>query len=295
MNIRDLKYILAVAELKHFGKAAERCFVSQPTLSSQIKKLEDELGITLFERTKRQVMLTDAGEKIIASAKHVMTEIENLYSIAESTKDPFSGKLRLAAIPSLGAYLFPTVVSEVRQDMPGLKLVLEEEKTEPLLLKLKSGEIDAGLIATPVNDEQLLFAPLFEDEFLLAVPADHELANESIINQDQLMKYKLLLLEEGHCMRDQALEVCRLHAIAEEHDTRATGIETLRLMVKAGTGITFMPKVAVNPEDIGIKYISLSKPVPKRTIAMVWRKTSGRTEAIKNLASIVIDAFKTKS
>ncbi len=283
MNIKDLQYFLAVADLEHFGQAAEQCFVSQPTLSGQIKKLEEQLGVVLFERTNRRVMLTETGAQIATYARRVMSEIESIQEIAESSRDPLAGKFRLGAFPTLATYVFPEIVTKVKAAMPKLRLILIEDKTLYLMEKLRHGEIDAALLALPVHDDFLTSELLFEDEFCLAVAPDHKLASRETVDQKCLKKHKLLLLEEGHCLRDQSLEICERQGLAEEQDFRATGLETLRQMVKAGTGITFMPKIAVQQNESGIKYVPFSPPVPKRAIGLVWRKTSARKDVMAKL------------
>ena len=291
MNIRDLRYFVAVAELGHFGKAAEQCFVSQPTLSGQIKKLEEELGVQLFERTNRRVVLTDAGRQIQPLAQRILREVETVKEIADSTKDPLSGRFKLGAFPTLATYVFPALVPALKKQAPKLRLILIEEKTAVLLEQLRTGQIDAALLALPIHDDYFLSQKLFDDEFMLAVPKDHELASVKEVDQAMLAQQRLLLLEEGHCLRDQALEVCQLHGLGEEQDFRATGLETLRQMVRAGTGITFMPKIAVKEKEKGIHYIPFKKPAPIRTIGLVWRKTSARMPVIER----VIEASKTLS
>lgn len=286
VNIRDLEYFLAVAELEHFGRAAKQCHVSQPTLSGQIKKLEEDLGVTLFERTNRKVMLTEVGDNIAKCAQRVMLEIETIHEIAESAHDTMAGKFRLGAFPTLATYVFPALVSKAKEVMPKIRLILIEEKTDVLFNKLSIGEIDAALLALPLRESSLVSEKLFEDEFYLAVPEDHELTKHDIVSQKVLRHHRLLLLEEGHCLRDQALEVCNLHGIAEEQDFKATGLETLRQMVKAGTGITFMPKIAINEDDSGIHYIPFKAPAPKRTIGLVWRKTTPRQLVMDKLIKI---------
>lgn len=286
MNIKDLKYFLAVAELEHFGQAAEQCHVSQPTLSGQIKKLEEQLGITLFERTNRRVMLTESGNQIATYARRILREVDMIHEIAESSRDPLSGKFRLGAFPTLSTYVFPKIVPKVKEVMPNLRLILSEEKTSYLLDKLKNGEVDAALLALPIHDDFLLSQELFDDEFYLAVPPDHELTKYEKVDQKTLKKHRLLLLEEGHCLRDQSLEVCQLHGIGEEQDFKATGMETLRQMVKAGTGITFMPHIAMQENEIGIHYIPFKPPAPSRKIGLVWRKTTARQQVMNKLIGI---------
>lgn len=286
MNIRDLKYFVKVAELGHFGKAAQACFVSQPTLSGQIKKLEETLGIKLFERSNRKVMLTDFGRDVLVSAKKILNEVETINEIAERQKDPLSGRFKLGAFPTLASYIFPHLVTNLKREIPQLKLVLIEEKTDQLMERLKQGKIDAALLALPIDDDSLMTKKLFDDPFYLATNPEHELASKKQVSQDVLNQYQLLLLEEGHCLRDQALDVCQLHNIAEEQDFRATSIETLRQMVKAGTGITFMPKIAIHENEQGICYIPFKSPAPQRTIGLVWRKTTTRTPVIEKLIKI---------
>lgn len=286
MNIRDLRYFAAVAELKHFGKAAEKCCVTQPTLSGQIKKLEEQLEVKLFERTNRRVVMTETGRQIYEVAIRILKEVEKIKEISQNSHDPMSGKFRLGAFPTLAMYIFPSLVPKVKKEMPDLRLILMEEKTALLIEKLRNGEIDAALLALPVNEDFLVCQKLFDDEFYLAVPGGHELTGYKKIDQKQLKKYPLLLLEEGHCLRDQALEVCQLHGLGEEHDFKATGLETLRQMVKAGTGITFMPEIAIKEKEDGICYIPFVSPPPVRTIGLVWRKTSQRQLVIEKLAEM---------
>lgn len=287
MNIRDLQYIVAVADLEHFGKAAEQCCVSQPTLSGQIKKLEEQLGVMLFERTNRRVMPTDIGQTIIASARRILHEVDVINETAESAHDPLVGRFRLGAFPTLATYIFPELVQKVKEALPALRLILLEEKTASLIEKLKAGDIDAALLALPIDDGYLISRKLFDDAFYLAVPPDHPLTAQSTITNEMLAHQRLLLLEEGHCLRDQALDVCQLHGIGEEQDFKATGLETLRQMVKAGTGITFMPEIAINENEMGIQYIPFEAPPPVRTIGLVWRKTSSRTALLEKMIELL--------
>jgi len=287
MNIRDLKYISAIAKIHHFGKAAEACYVSQPTLSGQIKKLEQQLGVKIFERTNRRVMPTDIGLEIIAHANNILSEVDQILELAESAQDPLSAKFRLGAFPTLASYVFPNLVNGIKETMPKLRLALLEEKTGVLIKKLKAGQIDAALLAMPVEEDFFQCAELFTDEFMLATPPDHELASSSAIKPDTLSGHKLLLLEEGHCLRDQALDVCENNGINETQDFRATSLETLRQMVKAGSGITFMPKIAIYENEMGIHYTPFSSPAPSRTIGLYWRKTSVKTKVIEKLVGLL--------
>ncbi|MGR8932509.1 MAG: LysR substrate-binding domain-containing protein [Gammaproteobacteria bacterium] len=286
MNLRDLNYLIAVADLRSFGKAAEHCFISQPTLSTQIKKLEDELGIQLLERTNKKVLPTELGERVIASARRILKEVEIIKEFATTAQDPLAGNFRLGAFPTLATYLFPQLVPHIKQTLPRIRLILIEEKTEQLLQQLRSGQIDAALLALPVDEDFLAKEVLFDDEFLLAVASDHSLADKAVIEQRDLAGQSLLLLDEGHCLRGQALQACQTLDVDEEQDFRATSLETLRQMVRAGTGITFMPRIAVF-EEAGIRYLPFRSPAPSRTIGLVWRKTSARVALITKIAHLV--------
>lgn len=292
MNLRDLSYLIAVADLRSFGKAAEQCFITQPTLSTQIKKLEEELGIQLFERTNKKVLPTELGEQVIASARRILKEVDVIKEHAATAQDPLAGNFRLGAFPTLASYLFPQLVPEIKQALPRIRLILIEEKTDQLLEKLRSGQIDAALLALPVNEDFLATEILFEDEFLLAVASDHALADKTVVEQRDLDGHTLLLLDEGHCLRGQALQVCHTLSVDEEQDFRATSLETLRQMVRAGTGITFMPKIAVSEEDAGIRYLPFRSPAPSRTIGLVWRKTSARVELMTEISRLVKEVMR---
>jgi len=290
MNLRDLKYLVAIADLNSFSQAAERCFVSQPTLSTQVKKLEDELGATLFERNNRSVMPTEAGERIIAAARRILAEVDLIGEIAASSHDPFAGPFRLGAVPTLASYVFPAAVRRICAALPKLKLLLIEEKTDILAGQLRAGYCDAALLALPVNDPALAAVELFEDPFLLAVPPGHPLASLERIDPAALAEQKLLLLDEGHCLRDQALDVCYRHGGQETPDFRATSLETLRMMVQAGSGVTLMPRMAARADHSGIRYIPFSEPQPKRLVGLAWRKTTARGVLLERLAGLLREA-----
>ncbi len=290
MNLRDLHYLVAVADLRSFVQAAERCYISQPTLSMQIKKLEESLGVQIFERTNKKVLPTEVGEHIIASARRILQETDIIKELAETAKDALSGNLRLGAFPTLSPYLFPQLVALIKQALPRIRLILVEEKTDDLIQQLKSGTLDAALLALPINEDFLESTALFDDVFLLAVQSDHSLAAKAIIGQSDLSGQQLLLLDEGHCLRGQALQVCQINGADEQQDVRATGLETLRQMVIAGTGMTFMPRIAIREYSAGIRYIPFEEPVPKRTIGLVWRKTSTRGVLINELKRLVQQA-----
>ena len=286
MNFRDLTYLVAVVDLQNFTKAADRCAVSQPTLSNQIKKLEDYLGVSLFERNNKKVMPTEACLKISQSARLIINETDAIKDLAALAKDPFAYRFSLGAFPTLANYIFPSFVNKVVASLPQFKPVLIEDKTKTLLDKLLIGELDAALIALPVSDEKLSSRALFDDDFFLAVSSSHVLADKKEIAQEELAHHKLLLLEEGHCMRYQALDICQRHKI-EEQDFRASSMETLQQMVKAGMGITLVPKLALKEKEPGICYVPFKAPAPKRTIGLVWRKSSLRVEAINAIIALL--------
>nr|MBP7598954.1 LysR family transcriptional regulator [Pseudoxanthomonas sp.] len=241
MNLRDLKYLVALADHKHFGRAAAACYVSQPTLSTQIKKLEDELGVPLVERAPRKVMLTPAGRDAAERARRIVAEVEQMKEAARRSQDPEAGTVRLGMFPTLGPYLLPHVVPRIRARFPHLELLLVEEKSDVLLSRLREGKLDAGLLALPVADDQLHTEFLFEEPFVLAVPESHPLAQRGSLTLAELSHQQLLLLEDGHCLREQALDVCRLSGANEKSEFRATSLETLRQMVAADVGITLLP------------------------------------------------------
>jgi LysR family hydrogen peroxide-inducible transcriptional activator len=290
MNLRDLRYLVAVADHRHFGRAAAACFVSQPTLSMQIKKLEEELGVELIERAPRRVMLTPVGEEVVERAREVLREADGIREVARRAADPESGSLRLGIFPTLGPYLLPHVVPVVKERFPRLELLLVEEKTEEVLRRLRAGSLDAGVLALPIHDEQLHQEVLFTEDFVLAAPTDHELAaGTGPATSASLKGQSVLLLDEGHCLRDQALSVCSLAGAEERDGFRATSLETLRQMVAAGVGVTLLPELAVEPpvppsEDIVLR--RFADPAPSRTIAMLWRRSSPFRDFLPRLADV---------
>jgi LysR family hydrogen peroxide-inducible transcriptional activator len=288
VNLRDLRYLVALAEHRHFGRAAAASFVSQPTLSTQIKKLEDELGVALVERTPRKVLLTDTGREIAQRAREVLNEVEQIKATARRTRDPESGTLRLGIFPTLGPYLLPHVIPRIRERFPRLELLLIEEKTEVLLRQLREGKLDVGVMALPIHDDQLHAEFLFEEPFVLAVPEHHELALRRELKLDELADQSLLLLDEGHCLRDQALDVCELSGAMEKAGFRATSLETLRQMVAADVGITLLPALAVQPpvaHSQNVHLLAFRGKAPSRRIAMIWRKSSAMAGFLKKLAT----------
>ncbi|MBK6333513.1 MAG: DNA-binding transcriptional regulator OxyR [Thermomonas sp.] len=290
MNLRDLKYLVALADLRHFGKAADACFVSQPTLSTQIRKLEDELGVALVERAPRKVMLTAAGQDVVLRARRIVAEVEQMKESARRSRDPESGSMRLGVFPTLGPYLLPHIVPQLRERFPQLELLLVEEKSDVLLQRLRDGKLDAALLALPVHDEQLHAELLFEEPFVFAAPQRHPLAARASVSMAQLSDETLLLLEDGHCLRDQALDVCRLSGAHEKSGFRATSLETLRQMVAAGVGVTLLPALSVHApvaQPPNIRVVPFRKPAPSRRIALVWRKSSALDGFLHTLADAI--------
>ena len=295
MNLRDLRYLVALADERHFGRAAERCYVSQPTLSAQIRKLEEYLGVPLVERQPRRVTLTSAGEKIVERARRLLLEADAIVELAKIDRDPLAGAIKLALIPTVGPYLLPHVARRLRKDLPRLKLMLYEFQTAPLLEKLRAGEIDVGILALPVPLDGLEAEPLFDEPFTLAVPSGHRLADHERVKLDDLKGETLLLLEDGHCLRDQALEVCSRIRVHEEQDYRATSLETLRQMVAAGHGVTLLPQLAAeSPIGAvrGLRAKPFVRPAPSRTIGAVWRKSTTRAAAVAAISGSIRAAMK---
>jgi LysR family transcriptional regulator, hydrogen peroxide-inducible genes activator len=290
MNLKDLKYLVALADTGHFGKAAERSFVSQPTLSAQIKKLEDYLGVKLVERQPKNVQLTEVGKQVVLRARRMLEEGDEIVALARSNTDPLAGKLKVALIPTIGPYLLPRVMQKIRKALPQLGLMLYEYQTESLLTRLHDGEIDLGIIALPAHKDGLESRVLYEEAFTVALPNNHPLAAKSAIKVADLKGHTLLLLEDGHCLRDQALEVCSRVDVREAEDFRATSLETLRQMVVAGLGITLLPELAVESpfgSQRGLTIRQFAKPAPSRTVGAVWRKSSTRAAAIGALCAVV--------
>ena len=298
MNLRDLRYLVALADERHFGRAAERCFVSQPTLSAQIRKLEEYLGVALVERRPKRVSLTATGEKIVERARRLLLEADAIVEVAKTERDPLAGALRLALIPTVGPYLLPHVVRQLRRALPRLKLLLYEYQTGPLLGKLRDGELDLGILALPAAADGLATAELFDEPFTLAVPANHPLAARDRVRVADLEGETLLLLEDGHCLRDQALEVCSRIHLGDEQDYRATSLETLRQMVAAGHGVTLLPQLAAAAPvgtARGLRIKPFGNPPPVRTIGAVWRKSTTRQQAIDTVVATIRAAMKEES
>ncbi|HTP39243.1 MAG TPA: LysR substrate-binding domain-containing protein [Steroidobacteraceae bacterium] len=286
IKLKDLRYLLAVADTRHFGRAAAQCFVSQPTLSAQLRKLEEYLGVQLIERQPRRVALTEAGEAVAERARRIVEASDEIGSLAHALRDPLAGRLRVAFLPTIGPYLLPLVALKLRRALPRLDLLLYEYQTEPMLERLEKGEIDVGVLALPIQREGLEQRALYDEPFVLAVPDAHRLAQRAQARTSDLDHETLLLLEDGHCLRDQALAVCARSGVQEHQDFRATSLETLRQMVAAGAGVTLLPALASRGaygHAKGVKILPFAKPAPTRHIGAVWRKSSARLPAIEAL------------
>jgi LysR family transcriptional regulator, hydrogen peroxide-inducible genes activator len=284
LSIRQLQYIVAVADTLGFHRAAERCGVSQPTLSSQVQKLEDVLGVRLFERDRRRVLVTTAGHPIIAHARTVLVGLEDLLRAARQTTDPLAGTLRLGVIPTIAPYLLPWITPAIAKRWPKLRLSLVETKTDELLADLRAGELDAGLLAVVDGMEDLASEVVLEDPFVAALPSAHLLAKKKQVSIAELEREPVLLLEDGHCLREQALALCR-RTVATETDLRATSLATLVQMVSAGAGVTLLPSIAVDVENrrgqLAIRPLARGHG---RTICLAWRKTTPLSQPLRELA-----------
>ncbi|HNR21919.1 MAG TPA: LysR substrate-binding domain-containing protein [Steroidobacteraceae bacterium] len=290
LKLKDLTYLVALADQRHFGRAAEACNVSQPTLSAQLKKLEAGLRVQLVERGSRRVALTAAGQRIVERARAMLEAGDDILEIARSFSDPLAGRLRLAVLPTIGPYLLPRVTRRLRKALPRLELMLYEYQTAPMLERLRGGEIDAGILALPVDLDGLEARPLYDEPFVLLAPTGHRLARGGSVRTSDLAGETVLLLDDGHCLRDQALDVCSRVGMHEKQDFRATSLETLRQMVAAGVGITLLPELATRGAYAaarGTVARPFARPAPVRTIGIVWRRSSARRAAIQAVADII--------
>lgn len=289
MTLTELRYIVALYQTRHFGHAAEKCFVTQPTLSLAIKKLEDELGVELFERKKNDVIITGAGERIIEQAKRVLAEASKLSELAKGVKDPLTGPLKLGVIPTVGPYLLPDLVPILRKKSPEMPLDIEENLTENLAAQLRAGEIDAAIIALPFDVLGVKKYPLYEETFRVVVPAGHPWSHRKTIKPKELAEENLLLLNSGNCFRDQVLEACPGHMGAGTEGKAGSSLETVRNMVASGLGISVLPHSAISKpyQSRSLKVIDFNSPVPSRRIALAARDTFSRPEAIEALLNAV--------
>lgn len=302
MTLTELKYIVAVARERHFGRAAEACYVSQPTLSVAIRKLEDELGVVLFERGGSEIGVTDVGLRVVAQAQKVLEEAALIKEIARQGEDPLAGPLRVGIIYTIAPYLLPRLVPTQVEQTPQMPLVLQENYTTRLLELLRQGELDCAIAALPIPDSGLAIEPLYDEPFLVAVPANHPWAERDSIHPDELKTETMLLLGTGHCFRDQVLEVCPEFARYSESSEgiqrsfEGSSLETIRHMVAAGIGVTVMPASSLtvtgasnDAEGRLLRYIPFDEPVPDRRVVLIWRKSFPRPAAIRALATSIRD------
>ena len=296
MTLTELKYLVAVARERHFGRAAEACFVSQPTLSVAIRKLEDELGVTIFERGGSEVGVTRIGQTLVSQAQKVLEESANLKELARRGNDPLAGSLRVGVIHTIGPYLLPKLVPRQISCTPQMPLVLQENFTTKLIELLRQGELDCAMMALPLPETGLMTRPLYDEQFVVVIPASHPWAERTSISAEDLKQQNMLLLGTGHCFRDQVLEVCpelsRFAAASEgiQRTFEGSSLETIRHMVAAGIGITVMPITSVPVLERNhalLRYIPFEAPVPDRRVVLVWRKSFPRMSAIETLAQAV--------
>ena len=295
MTLTELRYVVAVAREKHFGRAAEACSVSQPTLSVSIKKLEEELDVRLFERGTAEVSVTPIGEEIVRQAQAVIDAAADIREIAKRRKDPLAVPLRLGVIYTIGPYLLPDLVRQAIERVPQMPLMLQEHFTVKLLELLRTGELDCAIMAEPFPDTGLAIAPLYDEPFVVAVPKDHPLARRKSISSDELKQEKMLLLGTGHCFRDHVLEVCPEYAqfsSAEADGMRksfeGSSLETIKYMVASGMGVTVVPQLSVEADQPShIAYVPFTKPVPTRRVVLAWRRSFTRYEAIAALRNVI--------
>ncbi len=293
MTLQELRYLVALADKGHFVRAAEACHVGQPTLSTQLKKLEDYLGVTLFERNKHQLRLTPIGEQIVERARIALDVVEEIRQLARRDHDPMSGALRVGVIPTLGPYLIPHILPAIRAIACRLHLYLREDLTVNLLERLRQGTLDALLLALPVRGEDIDSIALFREAFVVALPKGHALTSRQHIDQAALAGENVLLLEEGHCMRDQALAICGETSSEQREELKATSIETLRQMVAAGVGCTLLPRLAAMPgiglvDNAMVELRPFASPEPTRTIGLVWRHRYPREATVRGLADLIL-------
>ncbi len=294
MTLTELRYIVAVSQKNHFGKAARACFVSQPTLSIAIKKLESELGIRLFERSsKNEIRITEIGQQVVNQARIVLHQAQILNEIAQQGKDPLAGQFKLGVIYTIGPYLLPSLIPRLRETAPNLKLIIEENFTASLFQSLKQGALDAIVISYPFDEAGIETAALYQEPFMVALPRNHEWKDRNEIRPEDLASQDLMLLGAGHCFRDQVIEACPNCMSGDSELTRTLeggSLETIRHMVAAGTGITVLPRSSLHSQNhqslIDMK--PFTRPSPTRTVAIAWRKHYPRKEAITTIRDTIL-------
>jgi len=292
MTLTELRYIVALSREKHFGRAAEKCFVSQPTLSVAVKKLEEELGVILFERGQSEVSVTPAGEPIVLQAERVLSEAARVKELAETAGDPLAGPLRLGAIFTIGPYLLPKLVPLIKTRAPKMPLMIQENFTSKLLDALKSGELDVAVLALPIQEPGLVAQAVYDEAFRVLVPAAHPWAGLAAADANQLLDEPLLMLGRGNCFREQVLDLCTRAGAGGPQVLEGSSLETIRLMVASGVGITVMPATAVDTlpkDDLLLRVLPFTELTPIRRVGLVWRASFPRHQAIDLLRRALID------
>lgn len=295
MTLTELRYVIAVARERHFGKAADACFVSQPTLSVSVKKLESELGVVIFERGGSEITLTPIGEDIVQQAQRVLDAANQVKEIADQGRDPLRGPLRVGVIYTIGPYLLPRIIKSMIDRHPDMPLILQENFTVRLLEMMRTGEVDVAVLAEPFDDTGLNTLPLYDEDFVVAVPKRHPWAKRKQISSVDLKQETMLLLGVGHCFRDQVLEVCpeaarfAANSAGIQKTFEGSSLETIRHMVAEGLGVTILPRMSVTvEEDPLLAFIPFASPVPNRRIVLAWRKSYSRDRAIQALRDTIL-------
>ncbi|WP_028298997.1 DNA-binding transcriptional regulator OxyR [Oceanospirillum beijerinckii] len=292
VKLRDLQYLDAIDQHKHFGKAAEACFVSQPTLSGQIMKLEEQLSLQLVERHRRNVMLTPAGEQLVKEARKVLNAARDFEETARNLLDPLAGDLHMGLIPTLAPYLLPHIMGSLHQKLPNIRFYLHEKQTKVLLQELNEGKLDLLVLPWLEDMQGVERYDLFYEPLDLAVPTGHKLADKGTLQLSDLNDQKILTLEDGHCLRDQAMGYCFSAGASEDHSFQATSLETLRYMVASGMGITMMPRLASQREDQSLRYLRFEQPEPSRLISLLIRPNYSRMTCVREVVSCIKDVMQ---
>jgi LysR family hydrogen peroxide-inducible transcriptional activator len=294
VTLTELRYVVAVARERHFGHAAQSCFVSQPTLSVAIKKLEEELGVQLFERGPGEVTVTAVGQRVVEQAQRVLEEAARVKELAQAGNDPLAGTLRLGAIYTIGPYLLPRLIPVLRRKAPSMQLLIQENYTHRLGEMLKQGEVDAILVALPFAEPGVAVRAVYDEPFVVALPAGHALEKKKHISADELTRESLLLLGAGHCFRDQVLDLCSTVSRGNRASLARTleggSLETIRQMVASGVGLTVLPATAVQAGEASelIRFRPFTRPVPERRVVLAWRKSFPRPQAIEALRQAIL-------
>jgi len=298
MTLTELRYVVAVARERHFGRAADSCFVSQPTLSVGIKKLEEELGVAIFERGSNEITLTAVGELIVSQASTILDQANNIKVIAEQSGDPLAQPLKIGAIYTIGPYLLPQILPILRQSAPAMQLIIRENYTSNLREQLKQGKLDVIIISFPFSEPGIMTQPLYDEPFQVAMPTDHAWAKKTSIPPKSLGNETVLLLGSGHCFRDQVLKICpqlgsNQTASGIQHTLEGSSLETIRYMVTSGVGMTILPSTACVPtreENRMLTFRPFTSPAPMRRVALAWRKSFPRREAIEIVRQSILNA-----